>query len=167
MKDLLTEKDGPITAGDTRYMRFFPANASYRVVADYTPTYGARPFLVPTHSGKQKAFKEYGLLKFTVNDTAVTLHLYQSVDLSGGGKKYLFLPFNDMTNYVLTYAGGRYLEIDETEILGGHVTLDFNKCYNPYCAYKDGYSCPIPPKENSLPIAIFAGEKMFAKNIGN
>ena len=62
-----------------------------------------------------------------------------------------------------TYGGGRYIDLTITDIKNNLIELDFNKCYNPYCAYSDGYSCPIPPDENNLKIKIEAGEKKFAK----
>ena len=74
-------------------------------------------------------------------------------------KNYLFLPFTDETNYNQTFGGGRYLDFEITDIVGNKLILDFNKCYNPYCAYAGGFNCPIPPKENDLKVKIKAGEK--------
>jgi uncharacterized protein (DUF1684 family) len=73
----------------------------------------------------------------------------------------LFLPFQDETNGDDTYGGGRYMDLKITDIRDNRITLDFNKCYNPWCAYSDGYNCPVPPKSNHLPIEVKAGEKMF------
>ncbi|MFV9484298.1 DUF1684 domain-containing protein, partial [Christiangramia sp. ASW11-125] len=75
---------------------------------------------------------------------------------------YLFLPFTDETNGISTYDGGRYLDFSIPE--EKRVTIDFNRAYNPYCAYSGRYSCPIPPKENHLETAIPAGVKKFTKN---
>jgi uncharacterized protein (DUF1684 family) len=80
-----------------------------------------------------------------------------------GLRDYLFIPFSDPTNYVTTYGGGRYMELRTGNIKKDSVIIDFNKCYNPYCAYSDGYSCPIPPDANKLPVAIQAGEMLFKK----
>lgn len=77
---------------------------------------------------------------------------------------YLFIPFKDKTNGAATYGGGRYLELRMGEIIDNKVVIDFNKCYNPYCAYSEGFNCPIPPLENHLDIKIEVGEKMFAKS---
>ena len=119
--------------------------------------------MVQTHSGKQKPYREYGQVSFRIKDTLLTLHVYQNIDLINNAtyKNYLFVPFNDLTNYVATYGGGRYIDITIDDIKNGKVLIDFNKCYNPYCAYADGYSCPIPPKENYLQMEIRAGEKAF------
>jgi uncharacterized protein (DUF1684 family) len=72
----------------------------------------------------------------------------------------LFLAFGDETSAVESYGAGRYLDIKK--VPGStSITLDFNLAYNPYCAYNDTYSCPLPPKENLLPVAIRAGEKVY------
>ena len=78
---------------------------------------------------------------------------------------YLFLPFKDLSNGNQTYGGGRYLDFRQGDIheKAGEswLILDFNKCYNPYCAFSDGYNCPVPPQENHLPMAVDAGERQF------
>ena len=75
---------------------------------------------------------------------------------------YLFLPFTDSTNGNETYEAGRYIDLKMTDIAGNSVIIDFNKSYNPYCAYKSGYQCPVPPAENHLKTWVRAGEKKFA-----
>ena len=161
--ELLADKRSPIKPAQVKSLSFFPPDRSYCVWADFVEKPGSKPFLIQTHSGKQKPYKEYGTLTFTLNNASRTLHLYQSVDLvkEDAHKDDLFLPFNDETNYVTTFAGGRYIDLTVHDIKNGRVLLDFNKCYNPYCAYADGYSCPIPPHENYLNIEINAGEKTF------
>ena len=121
--------------------------------------------MLPTHSGKQKPFREVGTLSFTIHDTDVVLHAYQMLDMmnEAANKDELFVPFKDMTNYESTYGGGRYLDLSVSDINNGKVQIDFNKCYNPYCAYSDGFSCPIPPNENYLHVAIQAGELEFQR----
>ncbi len=165
VKDLLAEKRHPISKSDVKNLSFFAADRSYCVWADFTETPGSTPFMVQTHSGKQKPFREYGKLTFYVHDTLLTLHVYQLVDLlnDAAHKDDLFIPFNDLTNYESTYGGGRYIDLSVKDIQNNRVLLDFNKCYNPYCAYADGFSCPIPPSENNLRIEIMAGEKAFQR----
>ena len=72
---------------------------------------------------------------------------------------YLFLPFTDKTNGDSSYGGGRYLDLKLPE--GDSIIIDFNQAYNPYCAYNDKYSCPVPPKSNNLDIEVLAGVKTF------
>jgi uncharacterized protein len=69
----------------------------------------------------------------------------------------LFVPFADLTTGMDTYAAGRYLDIEPTTT--GYYTIDFNRAYNPYCAYNATYECPFPPPSNRLNVAIRAGEK--------
>ena len=70
-----------------------------------------------------------------------------------------FLPFVDALAGTETYGAGRYL--DPEPLGGGRVLLDFNRAYNPYCAYNEQWSCPITPRENRLAVPIRAGEKLF------
>jgi len=165
IKELLAEPRHPINTTQVKDISFFPPDRSYAVWATFKRTAGATPFMIPTHSGKQKPFKEYGILTFTLGGAQHTLHAYQQVDMMNvnAEKDYLFIPFNDMTNYESTYGGGRYIDILLKEVSGDRVLLDFNKCYNPYCAYADGFSCPIPPSENRLPVEVRAGEKAFPR----
>ncbi len=159
---LKAEQRQPIKPGDEKFIEFFEPDEQYKVTGTVKLSPGATPFLIPTHSGKQKPFVEYCTIEFKLKDTVLTLHAYQSMNpMQQGDNDELFIPFNDRTNYDYTYGGGRYLDIKKGEIKNDVVTLDFNKCYNPYCAYSDGFSCPIPPQENYLKISVFAGEKLF------
>jgi uncharacterized protein len=102
-----------------------------------------------------------------LNGKPLQLNLYQSQSLMGNEeyKDYLFLPFTDETSGHGSYDGGRYIDITLGEIHDGKVVIDFNKAYNPYCAYVSGkYNCPIPPKENNLKVKIASGEKGFLKH---
>ncbi|MEI9956742.1 MAG: DUF1684 domain-containing protein [Ferruginibacter sp.] len=97
------------------------------------------------------------------------LTVYQSKSLTKNDqyKDYLFIPFTDATSGDESYGSGRYIDILTTDIKNNTVTIDFNKAYNPYCAYTTGYNCPIPPRENYLIVAVKAGEKSFAKPGGH
>lgn len=72
-------------------------------------------------------------------------------------RDYLFLPYTDLTNAIETYGGGRFMDLLIPS--GDTIIIDFNKSYNPSCAYNHAYSCPIPPEENDLNIRITAGVK--------
>jgi uncharacterized protein len=161
--DLLSDQRSPVKHPQIRNLSFFPPDRSYCVWAVVQLTPGSVPFLIPTHSGKQKPFREYGTLTFTVHDSTLELHIYQSIDMlnDAAHKDDLFVPFTDESNYEDTYGGGRYIDLSVKDITDNRILLDFNKCYNPYCAYTDGFSCPIPPKENHLHVEINAGEKVF------
>lgn len=117
--------------------------------------------ILPTTTDMEQAQLIYGVLHFTLKGTDYQLNVYRDPVLAeqAGYEEYLFLPFTDLTNGETTYGGGRYLDLEIPE--GTALTLDFNKAYNPYCAYNAKYSCPLVPRENHLEIAVAAGEKKF------
>ncbi|MCK5678470.1 MAG: DUF1684 domain-containing protein, partial [Flavobacteriaceae bacterium] len=92
------------------------------------------------------------------------LEIYQNqkLILTTDYEDYLFLPFTDKTNGESTYGGGRYLDLKIPD--GDTTVIDFNKAYNPYCAYNHKYSCPIPPKANQLDVEINAGVKAYEEH---
>ncbi len=96
-------------------------------------------------------------MKFEVQGNRLQLIVYKSAE--DPFARSLFIPFSDETSSSETYGAGRYLDSEEHG--GNDYDLDFNFAYNPYCAYNDGYTCPIPPRENRLPIRITAGEKKY------
>lgn len=166
-EDFITEARSPLKAKDTGFLRFYAANTDYAVWASLALTPDAPTFDMLTHSGKKQEYRQYAVATFILGAKAYKLCIYQSINLikKDEHKFHLFLPFNDLTNYETTYAGGRYLDLDIAEIQDGKIWLDFNKAYNPYCAFKDGYSCPIPPVENRLQVRIEAGEQLFAGKV--
>lgn len=168
-RGFLNDEQSPLTADDTSYLNFYAPDESYKVTAKVDLTSDAEPFEIPTVSGATKKYREFCILHFKINDTAAQLHVYQSLKLLNDPhyKNHLFVPFTDATTYTETYGGGRYIDLSLDDIRDKEVILDFNKCYNPWCAYADGYSCPIPPKENRLDVAIKAGEKMFGKEVAH
>lgn len=163
-EDFIKEERSPLKGNDTANLRFFEPDISYRVLADFTPTPDAQAFDMPTYSGKTKLFRQYGVARFIIHDTIASLCVYQNLKLLEDKKykNHLFIPFTDGTSYIESYAGGRYIDLEITDIKNGKLVVDFNKCYNPYCAYATGYNCPVPPVENRLQIAIKAGEKNYA-----
>ena len=83
------------------------------------------------------------------------LPIYKSIEQSD--KNEILLWFNDKTNGISTYEGGRYIDISFKN--AQRIEIDFNKAYNPFCVYNAEYICPIPPKENFIDEEIIAGEK--------
>lgn len=167
-QDFLEEERSPIKdKEDLKHIRFFDADEMYRIKAHFTRTKNPEPFEIPTMNGKTKTYIEYGSLSFTLQEKPLTLRIYQSVALLDNPeyKDHLFLPFTDETNGHETYGGGRYMDFSTTDIKDNLLVIDFNKAYNPYCAFASGYSCPKPPEENNLPVSIKAGEKNFGKEI--
>ena len=144
-------------------LTFFAADPEFRVTAEFLRTPNELPFEMPTTTERKPVFVKYGEVYFELQGQEFKLNVYQSQDLikKEEYKDYLFLPFTDLTNGATTYSGGRYLDmrIPESKI----VTLDFNKAYNPYCAYSGKYSCPIVPEDNHLDIEVTAGVMAYYK----
>jgi len=152
---------------DKQYMHFYKPDESFRINTRFERIYEAPWFKMPTSANSYQVQRVYGILHFSVNDTAVQLHVYQSKDLMHTKKyaDYLFVPFTDKTCGSETYDNGRYIDLKIQDTESGSCVIDFNKAYNPYCAYVTGkYNCPIPPKENDLPVAIRAGEMAYGKH---
>lgn len=151
---------------DRKALQFYPVDKTYRVVATFTKSTDNKLITFPTSGKLTKVFKVYGILSFAINGKPLRLNVYQSQELMPKEeyKNYLFLPFTDFTTGDETYEGGRYLDLSTKDIQANTLVLDFNKAYNPFCAYVSGkYDCPIPPGANALPIAIKAGEKAYGK----
>jgi uncharacterized protein (DUF1684 family) len=165
MEELLKDEHSPLGKKDLKHLRFFNPDSTFIVKASFTRIKDTIGFDMQTHNGVLKKYFTYGKVDFMLNNTKQKLFVYQSQKLLSkeGFEDYLFIPFTDETNYSETFGGGRYLDFKIGDIKEGSLEIDFNKCYNPYCAYKEGYACPIPPSDNKLSIAIKAGEKLFAK----
>ncbi|MFN8396198.1 MAG: DUF1684 domain-containing protein [Bacteroidia bacterium] len=155
-------KDSPLDSLDRlkfEHHEFFPISKDYRVRAEFVRTADAKPFEMPTVSGKTKSFVKYGELHFTLNGRRDTLSAYQNLKLAQDPKyaQDLFIPFKDHCSGEEAYGGGRY--IDWKIPASSQTWLDFNQCYNPYCAYSTGWNCPIPPDENYVDSPVRAGIK--------
>lgn len=140
-------------------LAFFPVDSSYRLEAEFIRTPNQLPFEMPTTTGRQAVYEKYGEIHFKLQGKPFVLNVYQSHTFRAreGYHDYLFLPFTDASNGNSSYGGGRYLDLRIPA--GNTIILDFNKAYNPFCAYSPVYSCPIPPKANRLTIEILAGVK--------
>lgn len=150
---------------DKKQFHFFPINNNYNVSAYFERKYDTIGFTMNTSAGTVKYFYKYGRLDFMIDGKECLLYVYQGKDLmqTEQYKDYLFVPFTDLTTGNESYGSGRYLEFYKKEIENDRLQLDFNKAYNPYCAYATGYKCPIPPRENRLIVPIKAGEMNFGK----
>lgn len=150
---------------DRKYLSFYPVDKSYRVVASFKRIIDTTGFDMNTSSGMKKKHFIYGLLSFKLHDSFVQLYVYQSAALMKleKMKDYLFVPFGDATSGFESYGGGRYMEFNIPDIKNKKLIFDFNKAYNPYCAFTTGFNCPIPPMENLLKVSIRAGEKDYGK----
>ncbi|WP_395047615.1 DUF1684 domain-containing protein [Flavobacterium sp.] len=163
-KEYANKTESPLTEDDFKVFKtldFYPINEKLIVEAKFVRTKKEKVFEMKTSTTRLPKYKKYGELSFTIDGKNLKLNVYQNIDLSKkeGYKDYLFLPFSDLTCGKESYLGGRYIDMrfpkSET------VMIDFNKAYNPYCAYNHKYSCPIVPLENDLQIEILAGVKKF------
>ena len=163
-KELIDEWNHPDTTplkedeiGHFQGIAFFPIDLNYRVHADFTAIENGITHPFPTSAHKIKYYKEYGKINFTIHSKLFELTIYQSDPPIEGYETSLFLPFMDETNGETTYGGGRYLDLEISDIVNQKVWVDFNQAYNPYCAYSAYYNCPIPPATNYLETEIKAG----------
>lgn len=163
VSNFLTEQDSPLDSAGVKLLSFFAPDADYLVNATVKLRKRAKAFEMATSDGTSKVFREYAMLKFELKGTKVSIPVYQYLgrNMSVTHPDHLFLPFTDYTNGEETYGGGRYIDLNIKEIKDGKILIDFNKAYNPYCTYKEGYRCPVPPKENAIKMEIRAGEKAY------
>lgn len=145
---------------------YFPYDSLLAVPAALVPALQPDTALFPTTTGELRPMTVAGQLVFTAGGVERRLVAYQAVGAvaailarEGGGR--LFVPFRDETSGRETYGGGRYLDLDVAA--SGRYALDFNRAYHPYCVYDPGFSCPLPPPENTLGLPVTAGER-FAAN---
>ena len=162
-RELVRDLHSPLTKYDLRFLHFYAPDSVYNVNCKITKLQNQDFFNFMTSSGQKRKYRKFAKLSCIVKDTAIELFTYESERLlkSKQYKDYIFLPFTDNTNGEATYGGGRYLDLQRKDFSTDEINIDFNLCYNPYCAYSSGYSCAIPPKENYVPICIEAGEKLY------
>ncbi|HEX8060639.1 MAG TPA: DUF1684 domain-containing protein [Cyclobacteriaceae bacterium] len=147
-----------------RSLPFYNIDVNYRVVAKLRKTDGTDFKPMKTTTSRLATDRVYGILEFTLNGKDIKIPVYQSKDLMATAewKDYLFFPFTDLTNNDGTYGGGRYIDLRIPT--GDEIVVDFNKAYNPSCAYNPKYSCPLVPAENHIDIAITAGVRYEGKH---
>lgn len=163
-KEYADEKESPLKPLDREHftgLDFYAYNPEFCVEAKLKKTPQEQPFAMKTSGSRTPLYVKHGELHFRLKEKEYKLNVYRNIDLSKQEqyKNHLFLPFTDLTSGVESYGGGRYIDLEATE--KESLTLDFNQAYNPYCAYNEGYSCPIPPKENDLLLEVKAGVKKF------
>jgi len=161
--EFLTDERSPLHQEDLQWLDFYPPNKKGVVKAKFVLTPESQNFELPTYSGITKTFRKWGEAYFKWGKDSSRLCVYENIKLLSNPeyKDYLFLPFTDETTGNTTYGGGRYIDLSKKDTEDGKITIDFNRCYNPYCAFSDGFNCPIPPAENYLPYPVEAGEKKF------
>ncbi|MBE2268620.1 MAG: DUF1684 domain-containing protein [Anaerolinea sp.] len=133
------------------HLPYYEPNPALDLIVQVEPVEGDHDIQIETTSGTTRTYTRFGRFTFSVDGVEAMLTIYEA-------PHGYFLPFVDANAGLETYSGGRYLEPEE--LPGGKFHVDFNQAYNPYCAYAPGWSCPIPPYENRIEVAIRAGEKL-------
>lgn len=139
-------------------LEYFPIDPQWKVKARFIPYDTPRKLLIANVIGTIDTMTSPGYLSFRMHAKHYRLDPVQEEgDLS------LFIIFADETSGVETYGGGRFLGADLPDG-NNHVILDFNKAYNPPCAFTEYATCPLPPDQNKLKIMITAGEKRYGEH---
>lgn len=161
-KDNLIMNEGAPFAGKANEftgLKYFDIDPYYRISASLKPIKDKKVVRLSTNDGLENRYLEYAWAEFAINNKKCKLLILEIME-PGPDRGTLFLAFADETSARETYGAGRYLDIKKVPG-SSSVLLDFNKAYNPYCAYSDSFSCPFPPKENILNVSIRAGEKVY------
>ena len=157
MKDqfMASDPQSPLTPEQKenfQKLNYFDEDPNLRLEIAVEPFEEQVQLQMQTSTGDVQTYTRYGRFSFDADGEQAELTIYASAH-------GFFLPFVDSQAGVETYGAGRYL--DPPKLPNGNFLIDFNDAYNPYCAYNELWSCPIPPSENKLAVAIKAGEKNF------
>jgi len=136
-------------------LKYYPVDPAFKVPAALRLSKDRPVFDMPTSTGTNRKMQRVGVLEFTLQGSQMSLEAF----VEDGTQQItsLFVPFADLTTGTETYGAGRYLDLKPTAT--GYYVIDFNRAYNPTCAYNPTWECPYPPASNRLKIAIHAGEK--------
>jgi hypothetical protein len=158
-------KDSASSARATFHgLNWFPADPRWVVTARWTPSNPPQTLHIPTVIGTSLAMPAPGVAEFTLEGETYRL----TPVLEDPSGKTLFFILRDATSKTTTYGAGRFLH---TQIPShglskpGELLMDFNRLENPPCAYTSWATCPLPPEQNRLPVAIEAGEQRYGGHI--
>lgn len=140
---------------------YYPPDPQYRFELKLHEHKEKEKIKVQDTQGNEREFLRWGEFRFKIDEEECVLQAYKSNPM----EESLFIPFRDATNSKETYGAGRYLDFEPMEhrTPEGKWILDFNKAYNPWCAYSKDYACPFVPPENWLKVLVRAGEKDYKK----
>lgn len=172
VQDFRARKDAHFAAGqgpidpaglaDFHGLSYYPPDPAWALTAplETLPQNEGREFTLRTNTGEERIMARFGRVTAPLPGGEQTLSVFTPLGVEDPQR--VFLPFRDATSGHETYGAGRYLDapVDRDETGGLRVSLDFNLAYHPYCAYSDGWTCPLPPPENVLPGPVHAGEKL-------
>jgi uncharacterized protein len=151
--------ESPFVSGRVPFheLVYFPPDPAYRVTARLERVTPPAEAFLRTNRDNQAVMRYLGDVVFTLHGRELRLRLYHAGEGVGTS---VFVPFRDATSGRESYGAGRYLtlELNEQDVYD----LDFNRAFNPYCAYTDDFECSFPPAENDLPVPVRAGERVWA-----
>lgn len=154
-----TSSESPFKTADEEYseLSYFPPNLDFKVRAKIEPITTKSFLTLAVSTGDKEKYLKLAYAVFELKGQELRLLLLKKA--TGKKNEPIFTAFADDTSGGSTYGGGRYLDLSFKN--AKKIDLDFNLAYNPYCAYNGDFSCPFPPSENVLPVAIEAGEKSY------
>jgi uncharacterized protein (DUF1684 family) len=163
LADFIRDPRSPLDSTDLQFIKFFDPDVDYLCTCAYDKYEQPQPFPMATYAGTVQEYIKVGTVTCPLASQSITVELYQNMKMLRMPmyRNRYFLPFRDHTNGEMTYGGGRYIDLKVDTIIDNSITIDFNKAYNPWCAYSDGYACPIPPVANHIDLPIIAGEAAY------
>lgn len=135
-------------------LKYFDVNQTFKIKGTIDKVTSGQTINISMSGGEVEEYEAYGNVKFEIEGVKCALKIFKTPEGN------LFLPFKDLTSNKETYGAGRYLDFGVNEVNGNEISIDFNKAYHPYCAYNHTFTCPVPPADNSLNVAIKAGERL-------
>jgi len=138
-------------------LRYFPPDPAYRVRARLVRVVHPQEAYLRTNRDGSSVMRYIGDLVFNLRSRELRLRVFHAGEGVGA---HVFVPFRDATSGRESYGPGRYLTLELND--SDAYDLDFNRAFNPYCAYTDEYECGFPPAENDLPVPVRAGERAWA-----
>jgi uncharacterized protein (DUF1684 family) len=154
---LRTSDTSPFKGKPFKGLNYYEPNLDYKVLAKVEKIETKAYMNIATSDGKSERYLKFAYAVFDLKGQRLKILILKKAGL--GSTSVIFTAFSDDTSNEETYGGGRYLDLELKN--ARQIELDFNKAYNPYCEYDPKFSCPLPPIENILPIAIEAGEKNY------
>lgn len=137
---------------------YYPPDPNFRFELELHEHNDKKTIQIEDTKGNMRQFLRWGEFRFNIGNEECTIQAYKS----NPEEERLFVPSRDATSGKETYGAGRYLDLDlKDRTPDGRWILDFNKAYNPWCAYSENYACPFVPPENWLKVSIKAGEKDY------
>ena len=157
---LKNNPQGPIPEEDRPFfkrLRYYPINENYAIYAILEAPLRPDTIQLATSDGKVQYLELAGKVQFDWQNKPYRLTAFKYLDKELPNT--LFVPFTDETSAIETYGAGRYLDIPHNP--NQELIIDFNTAYNPYCAYNESFTCPLPPRENHLDFEVKAGEMKY------